>query len=147
VDYVHKRMKTDMLVESIISKYVEVRPAGMAIEISATFGGLWEYFWSECHKRGLSGISVLRFTPKPNQSKYERICMLQPWFKRGQIYMRKEHQEMRNQLLHYTGYKKKEKDDLIDSFAQQLFVGKMPDFTSMTETEDEYEPIWSETGY
>lgn len=141
--YVHKRLKTDSLIDHIIEKYIEIRPVLMSVEVSATFGGMWEYLMTECNRRGLGGISMRKFIPKSTQGKYERICMLQPKFKQGMIYMKKNHFDLQEQLLHYTGYKKKEHDDLIDAFAQQLFVGRMPEPVEEKQ-EDEYGDLYGQ---
>jgi predicted phage terminase large subunit-like protein len=146
--YIHARLPTENLVELIINEYVEVRPFAMSIETAAAEGGyLWTYFLSQCQRKNLSGMNIKQFNPSTQKSKFARISMLQPWFQRGDVFMKEEHVEMKDQLINYTGYKKKEHDDLIDALAQQLEIGQMPSGGGDDSEDDEYEPMFRSTGY
>jgi len=145
-DYVVGRYAPAQLVQLMINKYLFYRPHLMSIEIAGNSGALWDFFMQEMMKRGIHATNIQKFTPPTNQSKYERIAMLQPYFARGDIYIKKEHKELEMQMLHYTGFKKTEHDDILDALAQQLFIGKFPDMIEEQEEYD-YEPLFDSTGY
>lgn len=148
--YVHDHLDTDSLMEAMFSMYAEIRPEFMSVEIAGSQSGtLWDVICKEKDARGFSDAQLIKFTPPSQVSKYGRIAQMQPYFRRGQVYIKEEiHLEFEEQLTKYTGIKLKEKDDLIDAFSQQFQVSSFPPGMNDNDDEDDewedYNPLYGD---
>jgi len=150
--YVYERMDTDTLLDEMFGMYAERQPEFLSIEIQGSQSGtLWDVVMKEKDRRNFVNMDILKFSPTQGNKKYSRISLMQPYFKRAQFYIKKEHEEFEQEMLKYTGFKKKEKDDLIDATAQQFQMGDFPVGVMEDEDDDdEYESLYgpnSATGY
>jgi len=143
--YVYEHLDTAALMDEMFGMYSEIRPEFLSVEIQGSQSGtLWDVICAQKDERNFVDMDLLRFTPPSKVSKYGRIAQMQPHFNKGQIFIKEEHEEFEQELLKYTGYKKKEKDDLIDAFSQQFQVGQFPPGADEMEDDDEddYRPLY-----
>jgi hypothetical protein len=141
--YVYERLATYDLLDQMFGMYSEIRPEVMSVEIAGSQSGtLWELIIKEKEKRGFDEINLLKYVPPTKVSKYSRIASMQPYFKRKSVFIKEEHIEFAEELTKYTGYKRKEKDDLIDAMAQQFQIGEFPNLEDDDDDEDDYRPLY-----
>ena len=150
VHYFYDKYPAEVLFNQMFDEYIRFSPEFMSVEVAGSqSGSFWEFLCKERSARGYNGMKIRPFTPSTKQSKYERIAMMEPLFRRGSIYMKEEHVDLKVQLTQYTGYKKHERDDLIDAMAQQLQVFAMPP-AQKEKVDDEkydYQPLYEGMPY
>lgn len=150
IHYSYDKYPTLALFKMMFTEYMQFRPHFMSVEVAGSqSGSFWEFLCQEIHEKKYGSMNIRPFTPSTKSSKYERIAMLQPWFQEGRLFMRKEHIQLKDQLTRYTGYKRHERDDLIDALAQQLQVFTMPEPVNIGEHKenDEYELLYDGIPY
>lgn len=142
--YLWLKMRPEALVTAICNELIEIRPEGASIEIVKD-EGLWTLLLNEMEQRNIGAYNILKFKPPTNKSKYERIAMLEPYCKRGDLLVKEEHIELINQADDYTGFMSNEDDDILDALAQQLYLGEHPEGVFENEEhdyDDDYEPLF-----
>lgn len=158
VRYLLGKYQNSQIAAYMFNWYVEFEPEMMSIEIpGGVASGLWDYMM-EVAEDYVADVQSLNFVPfKPQaikESKHERICNMEPYFKQHRWLIKEEHTQFKNRLVNYRGHKYG-KDDLLDCASQQLKIGHFPDITigkdgappDADKEEDQYEPMFPDTGY
>ena len=108
--YYRKRATPMALAESIIEYFKLYKPEKVRIESVGYQEMLREYVKVECEKRGIF-IPGLEIKESPRNSKSMRLETMEPYFAQDKFHMRKDMQELKDELLLYPRGKH---DDLLD---------------------------------
>ena len=106
------------LVFEKVLQYQIYKDGCVALETNANQTTYKYIFDEEMRKRGFF-FPITELKPASGRSKMSRIKGLQPWFEGGKIYLKKEQQELIDQI---TMYPRTRHDDLVDSMSNILQV-------------------------
>jgi hypothetical protein len=98
------------LAESIIERFKVYKPEKVRIESVGYQEMLREYVKVRCEEQGIF-IPGLEIKEIPRNSKSMRLETMEPYFAQGKFYMKKDMQELKDELLLYPRGKH---DDLLD---------------------------------
>ena len=110
--YFRKRATPLNLAEEIVNNFRKYRSQKTRIESVGYQEMLREYVIKRCEDEKLF-IAGLNIKENPRNSKSRRLESLQPIFARGQVYIKKDMQDLLNELLLFPRGKH---DDLLDGF-------------------------------
>ena len=108
--YYRNRATPMSLAEAIIDYFKIYKPEKVRIESVGYQEMLREYVRSRCDEKGIF-ISGLEIKESPRNSKSSRLETMEPYFAQDKFYMRKDMQELKDELLLYPRGKH---DDLLD---------------------------------
>jgi len=108
--YYRKRATPMSLAEAIIEYFKLYKPEKVRIESVGYQEMLREYVRARCDEKGIF-ISGLEIKESPRNSKSSRLETMEPYFAQDKFYMRKDMQELKDELLLYPRGKH---DDLLD---------------------------------
>ena len=108
--YYRKRATPMSLAESIIEYFKIYKPEKVRIESVGYQEMLREYVRTRCEEKNIF-ISGLEIKEIPRSSKSVRLETMEPYFAQDKFYMRKDMQELKDELLLYPRGKH---DDLLD---------------------------------
>lgn len=114
--YFRKRVTPLVLADEIIAYYKKLKPIKTRIESSGYQDMLRQYIRKECEREKIY-ISGLDIKETPRASKSYRLESMQPDFARGKIFMKRNMQELQDELLLYPRGKH---DDLLDGLYYAL---------------------------
>jgi len=110
----HGRWKTSRLIEELFSVYNTWKPEGMSVEMLSQAKHLEEAIHQEEIRRN-QFLPFKVIESREGMSKKNRIdSWLQPLFKRGKVFIKKDMKALEDQLVRYP---KSKHDDLIDALA------------------------------
>ena len=110
LSYYRKRATPMSLAEGIIEYFKIYKPEKVRIESVGYQEMLREYVRARCDEKGIF-ISGLEIKESPRNSKSSRLETMEPYFAQDKFYMRKDMQELKDELLLYPRGKH---DDLLD---------------------------------
>ena len=110
LSYYRKRATPMSLAESIIEYFKIYKPEKVRIESVGYQEMLREYVRTRCEEKNIF-ISGLEIKEIPRSSKSVRLETMEPYFAQDKFYMRKDMQELKDELLLYPRGKH---DDLLD---------------------------------
>ena len=108
--YYRKRATPMSLAEGIIEYFKIYKPEKVRIESVGYQEMLREYVRARCDEKGIF-ISGLEIKESPRNSKSSRLETMEPYFAQDKFHMRKDMQELKDELLLYPRGKH---DDLLD---------------------------------
>ena len=108
--YYRNRATPMALAESIIERFKVYKPEKVRIESVGYQEMLREYVKVRCEEQGIF-IPGLEIKEIPRNSKSMRLETMEPYFAQGKFYMKKDMQELKDELLLYPRGKH---DDLLD---------------------------------
>lgn len=81
-----KRMTQDEAEEEFISHWLLVKPRSVMFEATGGGEGFFQAVWRRIRERGVAGVSLVTFNPKPGENLIERVTtQMEPDFARGYI--------------------------------------------------------------
>lgn len=124
LEYSNKKLTPDQLITEIIRLYKKWRPHYVGIESYAAQNVIGFYLQEKMIAEGLQ-FSWQQI--KQTGNKTQKIKRLEPYFRNGQIFIKKEHTDLEDQLIEFP---QGDHDDIIDalqmSFEFRLFDIKSP---------------------
>ena len=124
--YYRKRSTPMRLADSILAQFKKYKPAKTRIETVGYQEMLREYLKEQAEIEGLF-IAGLEIRENPRNSKSSRLETLEPHFAQGKVYIRKDMEELKNELLLYPRGKH---DDLLDGLFYAMKGNYIPFHTA-----------------
>lgn len=131
--YYRKRAKPLDLAEAIVDNFRKYRSEKTRIESVGYQEMLRQYVIKRCEDEKMF-IPGLNIKEMPRNSKSRRLESLQPLFARGQVHIKKDMQDLMNELLLFPRGKH---DDLLDGF----FYANKGSFKPYHESQDDQVPL------
>jgi len=118
------RWTTGELITELFATFKRWNPITMSIEVIGQAQGLMEPIYNEEERLGVF-LPIEEIKTRSMISKEARIrSILQPRFERGKVFIRREMEELEDELLRFP---KSKHDDLIDPLTDVEMIGFTPD--------------------
>lgn len=131
LQYYRNRATPMKLSETIIEYFKMLKPVKVRIESVGYQEMLRDYLRQRCDDEGIF-ISGLEIKESPRTSKSSRLETMQPYFAQGKMYIKKDMQEIKDELLLYPRGKH---DDLLDGLFYAMKKCYPPAHTNYVGTE------------
>lgn len=118
VEYINKRLLPSETVDAVFDAYTRWRSATIGIEVQG-FQKMLK-FDLDREKRRRRDYPIIVELKSEGKRKGLRIEALQPWFESGKVFIKKDQEELKMQLLRFPSPNCH--DDIIDALAYQLNI-------------------------
>jgi predicted phage terminase large subunit-like protein len=125
LDIERMHVKPDELIDKMISTYLRYKPFHISFEDVQFQKAVVYFFRSVCKQRNLN-IPVKLLKRDTRESKFQRICALQPKVEFGELYVVEDCRNKSELLEEMRRYPKSRHDDILDALADVLRIGFPP---------------------